>query len=138
MHILRYFIASFIFFIIYIILTSIFHVIIFPGVWEIGLTPGDFIFSLLFVYILIKLNPDKKIIEGIKYSLLIGLLFCIPIIFGFFPFEVITNNEPEIISNAIVPGILPSLKAIYWFVLTVIKLLICGLISTMIYKPASV
>ena len=93
------------------------------------MTLGDLMFAFLFVYILIKLNRENDMIEGIRFSLLIGLLFSCPIIFGFFPFEAITHNTPEVLSDAIIPGILPSAKAIYWFILTVIKFIICGIFT---------
>lgn len=106
---------------------------IFGGEWELGLTLGDLVWSFLFVYIFKKGYEGKGPLEGLRFGLLIGVFFCSPIIFGFFPLQAITDVSPDF-SDAILPGLIPSATAIYWYVLSVVKIMICGVWVAAIYK----
>ncbi|MFQ5604676.1 MAG: hypothetical protein ACE5HS_15505 [bacterium] len=101
--------------------------------WEIGLTLGDQVWSFLLVYIFIKGYQGKGAPAGFRFGLLIGIFFCSPIIFGFFPLKAITQAAPEI-SDAIIPGIIPSAAALHWYILSIIKITICGVLASIIYK----
>ena len=79
------------------------------------------IFSLLFVYIFSKGYEEKGIAEGARYGLWMGLFFSIPMAYG---------------SYATLD--IPYSLAFSWWTLGTIKIIICGIVAALLYKPVSV
>ncbi|MFQ5605990.1 MAG: hypothetical protein ACE5HS_22185 [bacterium] len=130
----RFIFASMIIFVIFELITSLNNVLLFGGVWELGLTIGDLVWSCLFVFIYTRISQEYSLLKGLQYGLLMGVFFSCPVVFGFFPFATITHVDPDI-SDWILPGIIPSMKAVLWFLLTVTKIGICGLLASVFYRP---
>ena len=80
---------------------------------------SDLIRIFLFVFIFTKGQENKGWMEGLRYGLLVGLLLSLGM---------------SLNSYAIYP--IPFTLAIYWLVLTTIQLMICGIVTALLYKPA--
>jgi hypothetical protein len=77
-----------------------------------------FIWSFILVYIFAKGYEGKGIMEGVRFGLLIGVFFSLPMSLGTYA------------SMPITAGL-----AIGWFVYGVIEMTIMGVIAALIYKP---
>jgi len=80
---------------------------------------SDLIRIFLFVFIFIKGQENKGWMEGLRYGLLMGLLLSLGM---------------SLNSYAILP--IPFTLAIYWLVLSLIQMIICGIAAALLYKPA--
>lgn len=80
---------------------------------------SDLIRIFLFVFIFTKGQENKGWMEGLRYGLLIGLLLSLGM---------------SLNSYAIYP--MPFTLALYWLVLTLIQMTICGIVTALLYKPA--
>ena len=80
---------------------------------------GNIVFSFLFVFIFIKGYENKGISEGIRFGIIIGLLI----------------NVAGIFSQYVIYP-LPFLMALQWFVYGMIRFVIYGVLTALIYKPA--
>ncbi|MBN2061566.1 MAG: hypothetical protein JW882_14235 [Deltaproteobacteria bacterium] len=78
------------------------------------------VFSVLFVYIFTKNYEGKGIGEGIRYGILIGLLM---------------NVVGAFNQYASYP--IPFTLALQWFIYGTIEFIVCGIVTTLIYKPNS-
>lgn len=133
MNVKRFIIASIIVFVVFEVINFFIHDIILAGAYEITaeiwradmpqkmwiIYLGDLVKSFLFVYIFIKGYANKSWAEGLRYGLLIGLYVSIGMGFG---------------SYAMYP--IPFSMAIQWFVYCIIQLIVCGIVTALIYKPA--
>lgn len=137
MNIKKYALAIFVVLAVYVLITSLFHVLIFGGVWEAGLGFGDLFWAISFVFLFGKAYAHAGLFNGLKFGLLVGVLFCSPIIFGFFPLAQITNIDPDL-SGSIIPGFVPSPQLVAWYFLTVIKMGICGFIMALVFRPVKI
>ena len=79
---------------------------------------GNIVFSFLFVFIFIKGYENKGISEGIRFGIIIGLLI----------------NVAGIFSQYVIYP-LPFLMALQWFVYGMIRFVIYGVLTALIYKP---
>ena len=79
---------------------------------------GNIVFSFLFVFIFIKGYENKGIMEGIRFGIIIGLLM----------------NVVGIFSQYVIYP-LPLLMAVQWFVYGLIRFVIYGILTALIYKP---
>ena len=80
---------------------------------------SDLIRIFLFIFIFIKGQEGKGWMEGLRYGLLMGLLLSLGM---------------SLNSYAIFP--IPFTLAIYWLVLSLIQMTICGIAAALLYKPA--
>ncbi len=78
------------------------------------------IIAFIFVYIFAKGYEGKGIMEGIRFGVLIGIFFSIPMSLGSF----------AMIS-------MPGALAISWFIWGVIEYTLLGIVTALIYKPVS-
>ncbi len=78
------------------------------------------VFSFLFVYIFAKGYEGKGIMEGVRFGLLIGVFFSLPMALGTYASMPITGTI-----------------AVGWFVFGVIDITILGVLASLLYKPAS-
>jgi len=82
---------------------------------------GGIIFSFMFCYIFIKGYEGKGIMEGVRFSLIISALICIPkMIFEY--------------ANFNFPGSWPLI----WFMFGIIATVISGIVSAFIYRPVKI
>lgn len=79
---------------------------------------SDLIRIFLFVFIFIKGQENKGWMEGLRYGLLMGLLLSLGM---------------SLNSYAILP--IPFTLAIYWLVLSLVQMIICGIATALLYKP---
>ena len=80
----------------------------------------SFILSILFVYIFVKGYEGKGIAEGIRYGIIIGILF---------------NGVGAFNQYAVYP--ISFSLAVKWFIYGTIEFIICGIIVSAIYRPKS-
>ncbi len=80
---------------------------------------NDFILSFVFVYLLAKGYEGRGIMEGVRFGLLMGLVFAIPAAYG---------------TYVIIP--IPYYLALEWFLYGMAQTLILGVVAAAIYKPA--
>ena len=113
----RFVVTSLAVYIAYELVSSVFTVIIFGGVWELALTFGDLVWAFVFVYLFTK-STAGGLLNGMR--------------FGFFPMGAITHASPEL-SHWIIPGLIPSVKTIFWFGLTLVKYILCGGLTAFLY-----
>jgi len=85
--------------------------------WVMWLT--GLVLSILFVYIFIRGYENRGIGEGLRYGLLIGLLFAIPGVW-----------------NQYVVYPVPLALAVKWCGFSLLEFLIAGVVTSLIYKPA--
>jgi hypothetical protein len=133
----KWIIASVVIFVVDQILSYLFHGVFMSGVYEqtahlwrpmeemnrlmwMGWLSG-LIWSFLFVYIFAKGYENKGIMEGVRFGLLIGVFFSLPMSLGTY------------MSMPITGGI-----AIGWFLFGVIEITILGILAAWLYKPATV
>lgn len=133
----KWIIASVVIFVVDQILSYLFHGVFMSGVYEqtahlwrpmeemnrlmwMGWLNG-LIWSFLFVYIFAKGYENKGIMEGVRFGLLIGVFFSLPMSLGTY------------MSMPITGGI-----AIAWFLYGVIEITILGILAAWLYKPATV
>jgi hypothetical protein len=79
---------------------------------------SSFVLSLLFVYIFTKGYEGKGLREGIRYGLIIGLLF---------------NGVGAFNQYAVYP--ISFSLAVKWFVYGMIEFIICGVVAAWLYRP---
>jgi len=99
-----------------------------PALWRtkaemprymIWLMLGQLVFTIMFCYIFLKGYENKGLMEGVRYGILIGLLFI----------------GPDMIFYAVQP--LPVNLVVYWCIGGLIEMTIAGVILAAIYKPAT-
>ena len=78
------------------------------------------VWSFLFVYIFAKGYEGKGIMEGVRFGLLIGVFFSLPMSIGTYASMPITTTI-----------------ALGWFFLGVIEITILGVLAALLYKPAA-
>ena len=81
------------------------------------MTLGQVSFAFIFSYIFLKGYENKGIMEGVRYGLLIGLLFV----------------PATLIDYAVLPY--PPKLIIYWDIGTFIELSLAGVILAKVYRP---
>jgi len=79
------------------------------------------IFGFVFCFIFTKGYEEKGILEGVRYGLWIGLLLWLPLMFSSWNTFQFTKVIP-----------------FWWLILGVIQIIILGIITAAIYKPAKV
>lgn len=87
--------------------------------YMIWLMLGQLIFTIMFCYIFLKGYENKGLMEGVRYGILIGLLFI----------------GPNLIFYAVQP--LPVNLVVYWCIGGLVETIIAGVILASIYKPAT-
>ncbi len=80
---------------------------------------GQLVFTIMFCYIFLKGYENKGLMEGVRYGILIGLLFI----------------GPDMIFYAVQP--LPANLVVYWCIGGLIEMIIAGVILASIYKPST-
>jgi len=127
----KWIIASLVVFVVYEVLNFVFHSLLLMGtyeqlqtVWRADMSSKMWImwvtaifWSFLFVYIFIKGYEAKGWMEGLRYGFWIGLFLNIPMAFNQFAIYPITFD-----------------LAIWWFVLGMIQILVCGIVAAAIYS----
>ncbi len=86
---------------------------LFPLMWL-----GSLIFTIFFVLIFVKGYEGRGIGEGIRYGLYIGIFMGFPMAFG---------------SYAMYP--MPFILAVYWFIVSIVEMIIAGIVAAAIYRP---
>ena len=133
MNVKRFLFASIIVFIVFEALNYLIHGLILAGAYEATMDLwradmnqtmwiiylGDLVRAFLFVFIFIKGYENKGWAEGLRYGFWIGLYVSIGMAFG---------------EYAMYP--IPLMMAVQWFVYGVIQLIICGIVTALIYKSA--
>ncbi|MBN2367044.1 MAG: DUF1761 domain-containing protein [Calditrichaeota bacterium] len=130
----RWLITSLVVFVVAQILEFIIHAVILSGIYETTahlwrsesemnsmmwiMWLSGLIWAFLFVYIFIKGYEGRGIMEGVRFGLIIGLFFSIPMSLG---------------SYAAQP--IPFSLAVYWFIFGVIEIVILGVVTALLYKP---
>lgn len=89
-----------------------------PG-YMLWLMLGQLVFTIMFCYIFLKGYENKGLMEGVRYGILIGLLFI----------------GPNLIFYAVQP--LPVSLVVYWCIGGLVETIIAGVILASIYKPAT-
>ena len=79
------------------------------------------IFSFLFVFVFAKGYEGRGIMEGVRFGLIIGIFFMLPMSLG---------------NYAAMP--IPFSLALNWFILGIIEFIILGVLAALLYKPASI
>ncbi|MBI4005365.1 MAG: hypothetical protein HY356_01745 [Gammaproteobacteria bacterium] len=99
-----------------------------PSLWRsktempaylIWLMLGQLFFTIMFCYIFLKGYENKGLMEGVRYGILIGLLFI----------------GPDLVFYAVQP--LPAGLVVYWCIGGLIEMIIAGVILASIYRPAA-
>ena len=132
----KWVIASLVIFLVDQILSFLFHGVFMIGVYEATAHlwrpmeemgrlmwmswVSGLIWSFLFVYIFAKGYEGKGIMEGVRFGLLIGIFFGLPMSLGTY------------ISMPITGGI-----ATAWFIYTVVDTIILGILAALLYKPVA-
>ena len=132
MNIKKFILASLAVFVAFELLTAIVKRLIFEDNFVISMPIGDLVWSFMFVLIFIKVFDRKGWREGIRFGLLIGLLCSSTIVFGSSVFEFIPDSlidEGKINMFSAVP----LKQAIPWFVLSLVKSTICGVVASLLY-----
>jgi hypothetical protein len=84
--------------------------------WMMWLT--GLIWAFLFVYIFAKGYEGRGIMEGVRFGLLIGLFYSLPMSLG---------------SYVTIP--MPFSLALNWFIFGMIEIVVLGVLAALIYKP---
>ena len=129
----KWVVASVVVFVVYEILSFVINSLVLMGMYEklqeVWRTEADMsskmwimyvvalLWSFLFVYIFTKGYEAKGWMEGLRYGFWIGLFLNIPMAFNQFAVYPITFN-----------------LAIWWFVLGMIQVMICGIVAAAIYS----
>lgn len=79
------------------------------------------IWSFIFVYIFAKGYENKGIMEGVRFGLLIGVFYSLPMSLSTYMSMPITGGT-----------------ATAWFLYGVIEITILGILAAFLYKPATV
>lgn len=79
---------------------------------------NDFILSFVFVYLFAKGYEGRGMLEGVRFGLLMGLVFAIPAAYG---------------TYVIIP--VPYYLALEWFLYGMAQTVIIGMVAAAIYKP---
>jgi len=130
----KWIVASVIVFVVYEILNFVIHSLVLMGtyekmasVWRADMSSKMWImyvvallWSFLFVYIFTKGYEAKGWLEGLRYGFWIGLFLNIPMAFNQFAVYPITFN-----------------LAIWWFVLGMIQIMVCGIVAAALYSQNS-
>ncbi len=135
MNVKKFILASIVVFVVYEIVNYLIHSLILAGAYQATaslwrtmedmnskmwiLWLSDLVKSFVFVYIFTKGIENRGWMEGLRYGFWIGLYVSIGMGFG---------------SYATSP--FPFSLALQWFVFGVIQLIICGIVTALIYKPA--
>lgn len=133
MNVKRYFAATLAVFIVSVALGYLVHGVILQstyasiqGVWRPDVlskmwinSVNYFILSFVFVYLFVKGYEGRGIMEGVRFGLLMGLIFAIPAAYG---------------TYVIVP--IPYYLALEWFLYGMAQTLILGIVAAAIYRPA--
>jgi len=133
MNMKKFLLASLATFFVYEALTHIMQILIFGSLHVISATLGDLIWAFIFVLIFIKGYQGKGWIEGLWFGLMIGILFSSGILFGYIPG--LTNMVVTFGTGTRWCSWLPLTTAILWFLLNTLKIMICGVLTAIIYKP---
>jgi len=80
---------------------------------------SDFILSFVFVYVFVRGYQGRGIMEGVRFGLLMGLIFAIPAAYG---------------TYVIIP--IPYYLALEWFLYGMAQTLILGIVAAALYQPA--
>jgi hypothetical protein len=131
MNVKRFVIAGLVIFVAYEILTSLIKVVAFNGEYVITARLGDLVWSFLLVFIFGKGYEARGWLEGLRFGLVIGFFFCTPMILGSTPLASFADVP---LSCALSP--IPLDQAFAWLVLSIVKIVICGLLAAAIYRPA--
>ncbi len=131
----RFIITGIVVFIVYEILSYITHMVILKGAYEATSSLwrptdeinsmmwitliGGLVWSFFLVYIFTKGYEAKGWIEGLRFGLIIGLFITIP---------------SSLMWYYVLP--IPFSLAVYWFIYETIAIIICGIVTALIYKPA--
>ena len=130
----KWVIASLVIFVVDQVLSILFHSVIMIGVYEatahlwrpmeemgrlmwMGWVSG-LIWSFLFVFVFAKGYEGKGLLEGVRFGLLIGVFFGLPMSLGTY------------MSMPITGGI-----ATAWLIYTVVDTIILGILAAVLYKP---
>jgi len=131
----KWIMASVVVFVVYEILNFVIHSLLLMGtyeqlqsVWREDMSSKMWImwvsaifWSFLFVYIFTKGYEAKGWMEGLRYGFWIGLFLNIPMAFNQFAVYPITFT-----------------LAIWWFVLGMIQILVCGIVAAAIYTEKTI
>ncbi len=131
MNVKRFIIAGLVIFVVYEILTSLIDVLVFDGEYMTTAWLGDLVWSFFLVFIFGKGYEARGWLEGLRFGLIIGFFFCTPMIFGSTPLASFADIP---LSGALSP--IPSHQAFAWLVLSIVKVMICGLLAAAMYRPA--
>jgi hypothetical protein len=132
----KWVITSLVIFVVDQALSMLFHSVIMSGAYEATahlwrpmeemkrmmwmMWVSGLVWSFLFVYIFAKGYEGKGIMEGVRFGLLIGVFFSLPMSLGTYSSMPITGTI-----------------AIGWFVYGVIETIILGILAALLYKPAA-
>ncbi len=132
----RWIITSLVVFVAAVILDYLIHVVLLSGAYEATshlwrseqemgsmmwmMWLSSLVWAFIFVYIFAKGYEGRGVMEGVRFGLLIGVFFSLPMALG---------------SYASMP--MPFSLAVGWFVYGVIETIILGILAALIYKPAS-
>jgi len=133
MNVKRFILASIIVFVAFEIMDLFVHMVLLKGTYETlqeiwrpdmnklmwVMWVATLFFCFIFVYIFTKGYEGKGVMEGLRYGLLIGLLM------------MIVGNFSQ---YAVYP--LPLCLVIQWTIYGLIEFIVCGIIVSLIYKPA--
>lgn len=78
----------------------------------------ELIWAFIFVYVFAKGYEGKGWLEGLRFGLIIGVFFSLPMSIGTYV------TQP-----------FPFNLALYWFIFGVIDSMIIGIVASLIYKP---
>ena len=133
MNMKKWILASLAVFVVYEALNFLIHSVILMGIYEATaelwrqdmnstmwiMYLGDLVKAFLFVLIFTKGIENKGWMEGLRYGFLIGLYVSIGMAFGTYSWSPI-----------------PFSLALQWFIYGVIQLVLCGIVTAVIYKLA--
>jgi len=86
--------------------------------WLMWLT--GLIWAFIFVYIFAKGYENRGVMEGVRFGLIIGLFYSLPMSLG---------------SYATMP--IPFSLALNWFIFGMIEIIILGIMAALLYKPVT-
>ncbi|OGB62520.1 MAG: hypothetical protein A2Y94_07450 [Caldithrix sp. RBG_13_44_9] len=132
----KWVIASLVIFVVDQALSFLFHWVIMSGAYEATASlwrpmeemnrmmwmmwVSGLVWAFLFVYIFAKGYEGKGIMEGVRFGLLVGVFFSLPMSLGTYASMPITGTI-----------------AIGWFIYGVIDITILGILAALLYKPAA-
>ena len=79
------------------------------------------LWSVLFTYFFSRVAKGEGVMEGVRYGFCMGLFVTVPMSLG---------------TYALMP--IPGSLALGWFVRGMIQLVICGVVLSLVYRPAAV